>query len=220
MGRSNFDLTHNFARTVAAAFLRNIRRGVVRRSLNEDRLPGWLKAARVRVGWINDSIVFVYEDASEDDTYEARGSVGADTVVLLSIDDFRPLRMGLQAGEVSYLKPMVGAYGPGKLAVLVLRSERPTFFDCGYAGYHGPRALLNIFIEHSPIDPTAPVAMRFIPFALWVHAADAANQIDLWHRCEEHLMRILASIHNSEMGTFYENLRGRAKPLPSIKKPA
>jgi hypothetical protein len=172
------------------------------------------------MGWINDSIVIVYEDAPQpqNDTHEILGPVGADTVVLLNIDNFQPLGASLQARESRAFLVMTGTYGQGKRSVIVLQSERPALFDCGYAGYHGPRALLNLFIQHSPDDSTGPVAMRFVPFAMYVHAADAADPMSLWRRCEEHLMRNLVNIDDSESGNFYENLQGRVKTFALNKK--
>jgi hypothetical protein len=206
MEQRNFNLTHNFARSVGAAFLRNIRREVARRSLNEDRLPRWIKAARVRVGWINDSIVIVYEDAPQNDTYEILGPVGADTVVLLNIDDFRPVGASLAAREIRDLIVIIGRYDQAGQSTIVLVGSRPAFYNCGFAGYHGPRVLLNIFIQHAPDPATGPVAMRYIPFALYVHKTDTADSISLWHRCEERLMTNLAAMHDSETGTYYSTL--------------
>jgi hypothetical protein len=218
MGQRNVGSTYNFTRNVGAAFLRNVRREVTRRSLEVDRLPGWLRAARVRAGWINDSLVIVYEDAPQNDTYDILGPVGADTVILLNIDNFQPVGATLQARGSRAFIIMVGEYGPDARSVLHLVSERPAFFDCGYAGYHGPRGLLNIFIQHSRDDATGPLAMRFVPFALYVHAADTADPVGLWHRCEEHLMQNLVRIHDTEAGTFYKNLQGRAKTFALNKE--
>jgi hypothetical protein len=221
LGQRNFNLAHDSARNVAAAFLRNIRQEVARRSLNEDRLPRWLQAARVRVGWINASLVIVYEDAPQlqTDTYEILGPVGADTVVLLNVDNFQPPGAVLQARESRGFLVLVGEVGQGNGSVFSLVGQRPAFFDCGYAGYHGPRALLNLFFQHVPDDSTGPVAMRFIPFALYVHDADASDPIALWQRCEEQLMNLLTSdIHDTEAGIFYENQQGRVRTFAHNKE--
>jgi hypothetical protein len=204
-------LSDDLARNVAESFLNRLRKWVSECKLNYARLPAWLTAARVRVGWVNESIVCAFEDGPNGDSYEIRGPVGADTVVLLNVDDFSPKAASLKArtdGEGLII--LTGTYEEHKRTVFNMLGESPAFFDCGYAGYHGPLALFNIVMQHTPGGAdTSPVAVRFIPFALYVHIRDTDPR-RLWSLCKQHLTEVLLAIHNSDTGTFYERLQSRA----------
>jgi len=83
-------------------FLTQLRRRIRGAGLHLSRLPGWLRAASVRAGWIQDSLVAVFEDHSGGDAYSIRGPVGADTVVLLGLEDYTPVGIALQASPALY----------------------------------------------------------------------------------------------------------------------
>jgi len=204
--------SHDFARNVVESFLDRLREWVSDQKLNTARLPPWLMAARVRIGWVNDSLICAFEDAPKGDSCEIRGPVGADTVVLLNIDDFSPSAASLRArNDVEGLIVISGTYEENKRTILNLVGQSPAFFNCGLAGYHSPVALFNVFMQHRPGGATNPVvAVRYIPFALYVNVRDAADQDRLWRLCKEQLTATLLDVHNSNTGTFYERLQSRA----------
>ena len=154
------------ARVALQAFLVDLRGELTRKSLDFRRLPGWLTAANVRLGWVNDSVVAVFEDGSVEDVWTTKGQILADTVVLLDTPDFTPGGASLKGRNVPGLILIAGPSGDSGRAVMNLASERPALFDCGYAGYHGPRALCNLFFHLSPpdLDVPGPVATRFVTF--------------------------------------------------------
>ncbi len=102
---------------------------------------------------------------------------------------------------------MVGSTGSAVEGTFILDGAPSTFFDCGYSGYHGPRALANIFLQRR--DSSEVSAMRFIPFALYVHERGATNPNLLWQHCERHAANWLFAIHDSEEGDFYKRWHGR-----------
>lgn len=207
------------ARDVIEAFLSNLRQAVTQRSLSKARLPGWLRAAKVRIGWVNYSLVAVFEDATQADIYEIRGPVGADMVVLLNTGNFAPSGVCFKARPGEGFIMLLGQYGESSRVPLHLGGERLALFDCGYAGYHGPRALFNLFLQHSLVGAEAdPVATRFVPFALYIHQRDATDPARVWHLCEQHLTDLLVAIHNSEVGDFYERLQSRVTTLALNKR--
>ena len=77
------------AQKAAETFLGDLRSWVSKHNLIPARLPGWITAARIRVGWVNSSWICVFEDSLNNDSYEIRGSVHADTVLLMKRWVFR-----------------------------------------------------------------------------------------------------------------------------------
>ena len=147
-------LSENTAKKTAEMFLFNLRRVVSQNNLGLSRLPPWVTMARIRVGWVNDSLVYVFEDVLSRDIYEIRGSVKADTAVLLNIGDFIPKAPSLSARkDTNGMIILEGAYGDKKRTIFNLIDKTPAFFNCGYDGYHGPIGLLNIFMQHCPGVP-------------------------------------------------------------------
>ncbi|MCL0064619.1 hypothetical protein M1N84_01800 [Dehalococcoidia bacterium] len=213
------DFFEQNAQQVIQAFLGRLRGTVKRRSLRNTRLPPWLRATKVRAGWINDSLVAAFEDTTERDRYQILGSVHADTMVLLNIQDFVPSAACLKAQDAEGLIILSGQYQDWTRTIVNLTGEQPALFDCGYAGYHGPRALFNLFLQHSPAgSEVGPVATRFVPFALYVHRSDAIDPARVWRLCEQHLMDLLVQIHDSEQGDFYERLLGPATDFAMTKE--
>lgn len=202
-------------------FLTRLRRRLRGAGLHLSRLPGWLRAASVRAGWIQDSLVAVFEDHSGGDAYSIRGPVGADTVVLLGLENYTPVGIALRARERERLLIMAGAAPDiGRTTMRLVGDPPPAYFDCGFAGYHGPRALLNFFFQQWPIDQPelGPVRTRFVPFAFYVHAADALEPARLWKLCEEPFLSYFGPLHGSELGAFYEQLDARTQTLAISKR--
>jgi hypothetical protein len=93
-----------------------------------------------------------------------------------------------------------------------LDGERPfSFFDCGYAGYHGPRALMNLFLDlgSDSGDSRTTIGARFVPFALYVHERDTDDPDRLWALTKERLLEALVRIAESPSGDYYEAEKDR-----------
>jgi hypothetical protein len=208
------------ANEIFQSFLRKVRERVGELALNPSRLPGWLKAAEVRVGWINDSLVAVFEDGASGDAYEVRGQIDADTVILLDSENFFPLGLSLKAREAEGFIVLVGEYGEDKRVIFRMVDPYGGLFDCGYAGYHGPRALWSVFFQVDPPsgDGLGPVATRFVPFALYLHKRDTRDLPRTWQKIEAQLVPLLQSVHDSAAGDYYAQLHGRFATFEMTKR--
>lgn len=196
-------ISEDTARKAIESFLERVRREIQQRSLSEARLPRWLVGARVRVGWVRDSLIAVFDDSGKGDTYALRGPVGADSVVLFDSPDFSPTAASLRAPRDVQGLVLLGGSGIG--TTLNLIGDCPALFDCGYFGYHSPLALADLFIQHTPATPGAgPVAGRFVSFALYTYAADFATDAPVWNPGFEVLMDHFQGVHDSPRGDFYE----------------
>jgi len=205
-------LSPGTAQNAAQMFLRDLRSWVSKNNLESSRLPGWITAARVRLGWVNSSCIIVFEDTIGNDSYEIRGSVHADMVLLMNVKDYHPSGASLKARkDVKKLIALRGTYQEKNRTIFNLVGKSPAFFDCGFAGYHGPTALINILMQHTPDGAgTTPVAVRYIPFALYLHENDVIHPNQIWNNCEQTMGDILLEIHNSDTGSFYQRLQSRA----------
>jgi hypothetical protein len=204
-------------------FLLRIRNRITEMELDRARLPGWLKRAQIRIAWIDDSVVAVFEDAPfgpGEDLYVVRGPVGADSVVLLNIGNLTPEGASLRArSDVDRLTVIQGTLNAGGRTVIKLTASRPALFNCGYAGYHSPIALFNLFLQHTPFGADAgPFVARFVPFALYVHSEDLSHTTAIWEPAFAVLDDTLRAIHDSASGDFYENRQMRAATLEVLKK--
>lgn len=214
-------ISEDTARKAIEFFLERARREVQQRSLSEARLPRWLVEAHVRIGWVRDSLIAVFDDSSTGDIYVLRGPVGADSVVLFDSTDFSPTGASLRARrDVQGLILLVGS---GVGTTLNLISDRPALFDCGHFGYHSPHAVANLFIQHTPAGPeVGPVAGRFVPFVLYVYATDFATDAPVWNPAYEVLMDHFQGVHDSRDGDFYEQRyregRKLATTVQNLKK--
>jgi hypothetical protein len=190
-----------------------IREDVATRNLDPRRLPGWITDARIRIGWVNSSVIAVFEDAPIGaGTTRLIGPVGADTVVLLGLPNFRATRASIQIkpGSGTGMVIMVGVGGlePESGTVVNLTGEIGAFLDCGLAGEHMPCGLLNLFFQLSPDPDKPPVAASYVPFALYLHETDLTNLGGLWAQISDQLMDALGKVH-SELGDYYF---GRSRP--------
>ena len=82
-------------------------------------------------------------------------------------------------------------------------------------------ALVNLFIEVSAntrAAETIPLAVRFVPFALYAHHDDAQDLTDLWRRCFRLLAATLRELSSSETGAYYESRRSVSESFQVIKK--
>jgi hypothetical protein len=108
----------------------------------------------------------------------------------------------------------MGQYPDPHGSRMVLSTAQPAFFDCGFAGYHGPRMLWDLFFELSPEAATfGPVEVRFIPFGIYLHEQDLASIPHVWQRLGPHILDHLAAIHDSPAGDYYARLNTRTTAL-------
>lgn len=212
--------TNECAKEFIEKFLANLRGFISQRSLNLNRMPNWIKESNIRIGWINyDTLIAVFEDSTQDDTYDIRGFVGADTVILLNTENYAPSGASLHAPSVGGPRTLSGEYGDKSRVRMNLITEYPAFFDCGFAGYHVPIALFNIFFLYSPFGKDEnPIMTSFVPFALYIHKDDINNSLIIQHFIEKNIMEILSYEHSSETGDFYEALAGRVSSFELNKK--
>ncbi|MDD4580727.1 MAG: hypothetical protein PHF80_08625 [Methanothrix sp.] len=187
-------------------------------SLN--RLPGWVRRSKIRIGWINHStLIAVFEDSIQEDKYDICGFVGADTVVLLNTENYAPNGASLRAPSTGGPITLFGEYRDQRRVRFNLITEYPAFFDCGFAGYHVPIALLNVFFLYSPFGKDEnPIMTSFIPFAIYIHRDDI-NSLQVFQQfIGQNILKSLTDIHNSEIGSFYEALSGRVHSFDLNKK--
>lgn len=55
--------TTAIAHQVVESFLSEVRSVVHENSWNPSRLPQWIQEANVRAGWVNDSLIMVFEES-------------------------------------------------------------------------------------------------------------------------------------------------------------
>ena len=213
-------LSSRLAKQTTKIFLQQLRSWASAQRLQLSRLPQWITASKVRVGWINDALVSVFEDNLHADAYQVRGAVKSDVVVLLNINDFRPTGASLKARpDTTGLIILSGIYRDGQRTVFNLLGQAPAFFNCGYIGYFGPIALFNIIMQHKPDGADSdPVAARQIPFAIYAHERDVIDPRLLWSRCQMQLTNSLLDVHNSDAGDYYARLQSRATTFALNKR--
>src|SRR5215211_4148940 len=197
------------------ALLTTLRADVGVRSLKFDRLPPWVRSARIRFGWINSSVVAVLEESpSGVDQYRMRGAVDTDVVVLLDTKNFEPSGASLQAGADPGPTSLMGQYPDPRGSRMMLSAAQPAFFDCGFAGYHGPRMLWDLFFELASEAATfGPVEVRFIPFGIYLHEQDLTSIPHLWERLGPYILEHLTALHDSPVGDYYARLNTRTTAL-------
>ena len=195
----------------ADSFLKRIRDFVQAEKLKLQRLPKWVRAAHVRFAKLQRSAVFMFEDSpSKQDSCSYYGDVWSDLQFFLELPEYIPLSASLRARPFrNGIVIIIGEYVAEGKVVFNIKGIYPALFNVGYMHYHGPIALLNIFIQHTPLGEEVS-AIRFIPFALYVHDKDIKKAIasfdTFWDRCTPHLQDTLRKIHFSEMGDYYQSI--------------
>lgn len=191
--------------------LEKIREFVHLENLDIHRLPGWVKSANVRWASLNNSLIFLFEDSSlENDTFTNSGDVKSDVQFLLDLPEFIPRAACLKAPDrpSGGLIIFEGEHGEGKSVTININSNNSSIFNIGYTNYHVPIAILNIFIQL--LTPTGRngsseiAAIRFVPFAIFIHIDDFSDFKALWNRCATHIECSLKRIHDLE-GDFYQS---------------
>jgi hypothetical protein len=175
-----------------SALLMRLRDEIDTLGLELDRLPGWIQGSDIRAGWIGESVIAVFEEAAQvEDRFRIRGTVRSDVVILLDTPDFTPVGAYLEATESPGAIILSGPDAQGDLSagpIMVLGAERPAFFDCGNAGYHGPRFLWNLIFSLEHALDSGPVERRFLPCAIYLHEADLRSIGRAWERIRVHLL--------------------------------
>jgi hypothetical protein len=206
--------TPDTASDTVRRFRYDLRQGIRQAGLDFRRLPAWARQSRVRAGWIDSSLVAVFEGA-DSDAYQPVGPVRSDSPVLFDTPDFAasraayPLRDTQQAivitGGASGDVDIAPGEAPDALLTIISIPIGSALFNAGYAGPHGPVALINIALHgHLPDAPSEVVAARFIPFALYLHERELAYPGHAWHAVAEHLLHVLTTVSTSRAGDFYE----------------
>ncbi len=170
------------------------------------KLPKWVGSARVKIAWINNSVICLFEDSPDDkDVFIDCGSVKSDVQFLLGLPEYMPNAASFRAPDKldGKLLILVGEYGKDKQVIFNIISPNSALFNVGYTIYHSPLAIFNIFIQLS--FQNIIWAIRFVPFALYIHEKDLIDFETLWNKCTLHIQDLLRATHNSELGNYCQS---------------
>jgi hypothetical protein len=131
-------------------FLGRIRSSIADLSIDTNRLPNWVKSTRIRAGWINDSLIAIFDDSQGKDSFSFKGSIGADTVLFFEVDNYMSKAAIFQSKKNTALTTIVGEVAESGNTTIEIVGERLAMFDCGYVGYHGPLVISNMFLQLKP----------------------------------------------------------------------
>jgi hypothetical protein len=186
-------------------FLNECRKIISQLSLNINRLPRWLNRAKVRFGWINDSLVAVFDDSNENDEYDFLGHIDADIVALLNVENFIPTGYSVPVPDNKSVIIMQGENSGS--TIFNMTGEYPAFLNCGLAGHYNPILLVNLLFYHSPVSNLlpGPKVARFVNFALYIHKREVENRQHFWSLCRDPIVSLLNNFH-SKYGNYYESL--------------
>lgn len=209
---------------VAQKLLGKIREAVKDKKLDMKRLPVWVKYAKITWVKISNSYIILFEDSSSNvDVYKDEGIVNSDVQFFMNIPKFIPTGACLNAREEKDGGLMIlgGSYTDRKFTHLALKFG-VALFNINYIQYHSPIALQNLFIQLSTDYKSEEKgdisAIRFIPFAIYIHIDDMSDFNSLWRKCTPHIIDSLEAFHNSEQGTYYSNQLKIYNTLSATKK--
>lgn len=187
-------------------FLQHCRELVVNYSSNN--FPLWIQKSSVRYGYINESLIAIFDDGVNNDEYSYLGRIESDVVAIFNMENFVPTTTILRIPNGEGLIIMEGEISRQGGAVMLLRDEYPLFLNCGHHGHHSPVILANLFFQYHPPSHygLGPKSSRFIPFALYIHRLDM-DDTNLWIRLDVHLVPHFIHIH-SDLGSFYRERQG------------
>lgn len=200
------------ARSFAINFLTRIRGFVNSEKLIIERLPKWVKSANVKIAKLNNSNLFLFEDSPKDsDLFVDCGEVKSDLQFFLELPEYVPKAVVFRAPCSRGLIILHGEYAKDKKVVFNVTSSdargRSALYNVGYIPYHSPLAIVNIFIQLSVSNDI--LAIRFVPFAIYVHDKDFVDFEDFWDKCTPHIQNTLRFIHDSEAGDYYQLTKER-----------
>jgi hypothetical protein len=197
---------------LVSRFLQEVRRLVDSQNLKAERLPKWVTSAHVEIGKLNNSNVFVFEDSPIDkDEVLFLGEFCSDLQFFLRLPEYLVTGASLRApkeGSIG-MTVLLGEYDQNGKSILNIVSPSSALFNVGYVPYHIPMSLTNIVIQLNPLGSV--VAIRLIPFALYIHDKDLADFEDFWKRACKSMQDILLSLHNSKAGDYYQQLVERRR---------
>lgn len=196
-------------------FLKLCRESVEALPLSE--LPPWLRAARVRYGWVDESLVAVFEEVTDHDDFKYLGLVGADIVVIFDMENYYPTEESTYAPAGDGFVVVEGEYGPKARVTINFEQEYPVFIKCGYR-HHLSTLLFNMFFHYSPPSDFrgGPKMARFVPFALYIHKSDVSDFSRFWGLYRGTMDRQLHLLH-MKLGKYYES-RQTIKQVFSMMK--
>ena len=199
------------AMNIAQELLGRIRKAVKDNKLDIKRLPAWVNYAKVSWARFSNSYIILFEDSSlNSDDFKDEGNVNSDVQFFMNIPKFIPVGVCLKAREDKGggLIILVGSYTDGEYTYLNIK-DGAALFNVGNIPYHNPIALQNLFIQlstHNKLrNDDDVIAIRFIPFAIYLHMDDMSDINSLWKKCTPHLINSLEAIHNSAQGDYYRN---------------
>lgn len=200
------------AELFAKDFLRKVRDFIELEGLKSCRLPGWVKSANVKIATLNNSTIFLFDDSNnENDSFVDCGKVWSDLQFFLGLLEYIPQSASLRAPDKHKIVILIGEYGRDAKVVLNIVSFDSALFNVGYVPYHSPIAIVNIFIQLSPLGEVS--AIRFVPFAIYVHDKDLADFEVFWDKCTPHIQDLLKGTHSSNTGDYYQAVKERTNAI-------
>jgi len=203
----------------AERFLKRIRTFVSSKELNFDRLPKWVKCAKINFVKIYNSTILLFEDSIfEKDVFEDHGNSNSDLQFFLNLSTYIPKSVVFKAPD-NYQTGLIilhGEYGEKGKVIFNIRSEDSVLFNVGYIKYHSPLALMNMFIQYSKKNIIQSI--RFLPFVLYVHEKDYKEFEIFWEKCTPHIQKSLLFLHNSKAGDYYQKTKRKQMSILTHKE--
>jgi hypothetical protein len=201
----------NFAKT----FIKTIRTFAKSAGMITDRLPKWITFATIRIGRINNTTIFLFEESVEyHDTITFSDNLKSDIQFFLGVPEYTPEIVAFKAPSGKGLIILEGEYGEGKSVVFDVYPD--AIFNAGYVDYHSPIAIINIFLNLK--HENEALATRFIPFAIYINDLDLADFGEFWQKCTPRLQNALKGIYNSSEGDYYQKTTERKKNMLVLKE--
>jgi hypothetical protein len=166
-------------------------------------LPKWVESANVKFVKLNNSNLFLFEDSpKKGDTFIDCGRVKSDLQFFLELPEYIPKGAIFKAPRGRGIVILEGEYSKEKKVVFNIISSNSALFNVGYVNCHSPLAIVNIFIQQS-VDGNVS-AIRFVPFAIYIHDDDFVDFENFWKKCTPHVQNNLLNLHNSKAGDYYQ----------------
>lgn len=183
--------------------LKRIRDFVSSEKMIIKRLPKWVNSAKISYARLNNSSIFLFEDSLiKTDVFVDCGGVKSDLQFFLELPEYMPKAASFKAPSGRGLIVLHGEYAGDKKVTFNITSPHSALFDVGYVPYHSPLAIINIFIQLTLSGDV--LAIRFVPFAIYVHDEDFSDFESFWDKCTPHIQSSLRAIHDSQAGDYYE----------------
>lgn len=198
-------LTPKRTEKVLKRFLASTRTYLNDRKINSHRVPRWVLATKVRYGFVHETVVAVFEDSLGNDTFQCRGSVSADTVVLYDVPNFQC--SGVTLPIISHDSDMTIWKGRAENHnIFTQLGVHPALFSFGFRGSHEPFAAFNLFLMHVPdyAENMSDGSARFVPLVLYIHKSDLEESDQFITMSSEKLGSYLAEVAGSPEGEYYE----------------